>query len=506
MKTIIIIIFLFVYAVVTAQVSDFHFNTGFITDMTIKNGTVAVLGGRTVFVSPPNNTKNLATVSIKKNGVWQNLPTTIERDGKLDSFYIWAHSKIQIDSKNNLWVTGLNGLYKYDGSKWSEFFIDDEFKEDRRYNFFLITKQDKFYLTTSVRRKPKEPIEFSELLTISSDTLMLVEKREYSNDYSTNAWPVKNNNFIELMDGSVLLAHDRNERPPNDYYDISKFNPDGSIDSFKMITFDNIASQKTPTTVYQHSDGTIWFSHHSGSYGKLLDDGSLQTYLCCSGVAFTNDLENWSFLGRVNGFPVDTDEQETPYSTYTIAGFPNGDMLIATFLNRLSFHYLRNSNKLVRKIDNDELYKNALLIPANDYPIWQQFYHNIVDTLRRDLAEQAGYIGNFQSIHFDNEGTMYLNFLGFLLEIPTSNITSVEAGVAVTDALRVFPNPAETSIRIEGTKEIRSVTATNILGSEVMLNLKGNNTFSISNLSTGLYTLLIQHSDNSISRSIFIKK
>lgn len=89
--------------------------------------------------------------------------------------------------------------------------------------------------------------------------------------------------------------------------------------------------------------------------------------------------------------------------------------------------------------------------------------------------------------------------------VSTKNITSVDAG-EFTDDLRVFPNPAETSNKIEGTKEIRSVTATNILGSEVMLNLKGNNSFGISNLSTGLYTLLIQYLDGSTSRTMFVKK
>lgn len=93
----------------------------------------------------------------------------------------------------------------------------------------------------------------------------------------------------------------------------------------------------------------------------------------------------------------------------------------------------------------------------------------------------------------------------FCLKILNKGITSVEAG-EFTDALRVFPNPAETSIKIDGTKEIRSVTATNILGNEVLLSSKGNNSFGISNLSTGLYSLLIQHLDGSVSRTLFVKK
>jgi hypothetical protein len=496
---------LFICCSANAQVSDFHFNTGGIQDITVKNGIMAVLGGNTIWDATTGKYRNIATISVKMNGVWQNLNNTIIRNGKKDSIFISAHSKIQIDSKNNLWFTGQNGLYKFTGSEWSEFFINDEYKLDRRYDLFYISKNDRFFISTSYTKKPKEPIEFSELLTFSNDSLLILEKRNQQVAFLTNAWPVKNNNFFELKDGSIVLAHNPNEKFNTDsvliHYDITKINQDWTMEHYTMLAFDSIISQKTPTTVFQHSDGTIWFSHYGATYGKWVD-GTIENYDCCTGVAYTNDFINYDYLGKDNGFP----GGEIPYATYTISEMPDGNLIVASLLKKLTFHFVNNYDKSVRTINNEIMLQNALLIRNNDHPSLMDFHSNILDTLRRNLVEQAGYIGNIQSIHFDTKGTMYINFLGYLLEIPVSNITSVQSGVEVSDAMRVYPNPAENSIRIDGTKEIRTVTASNTLGNEVTLKTKGNNSFEVSHLRPGFYTLQITNNDNSISRSIFIKK
>ena len=496
---------LFICCSANAQVSDFHFNTGFIQDITLKNDIVAVLGGNTIWDATTGKYRNIATVSVKMNGVWQNLNNTINRNGKKDSIFISAHSKIQIDSKNNLWFTGQNGLYKFNGSEWSEYFINDEYKMDRRYDLFYISKNDRFFISTSYTKKPKEPIEFSELLNLSSDSLIILEKRKQQVAFLTNAWPVKNNNFFELKDGSIVLAHNPNEKFNTDsvliHYDITKINQDWTMEHYTMLAFDSIISQKTPTTVFQHSDGTIWFSHYGAMYGKWVN-GGIENHDCCTGIAYSNNLVNYGFLGEKNGFPGGI----VPYPTYTIAELPDNNLIVASLFKRLTFHFVNNYDKSVSTINNASLFQNAILIRNNDHPSMMEFHNNIVDTLRRNLVEEAGNIGYLQSFLFDSQRTMYINFLGYLLEIPVSNITSVEAGLEVSDALRIFPNPAETTIKIDGTKEIRSVTATNILGSEVLLSSKGNNTFGTVQLPAGMYTLVIQHLDNSISRTMFIKK
>ena len=497
MKTILqaVLFSLFICCSANAQVSDFHFNTGGIQDITVKNGIVAVLGsyGYVDSINGKYAYKSFSSVGIKKDGNWQNLPKTIIRNNVFDSIQFSFPNKIQIDSKNNIWITGKKGIYRFDGNQWNEFYIDDEYKDDRIYQLLLVDKRDNVYLTSFVDKRPIEPIKFSELIKFENGEFIVIQKQFNPELYSPLSRFQKSNNFLELLDSSVILGHRLNEE-----FDITKIDKNRSISNYKIDTYPYVSTELSLSKVIQHSDGTIWFASIEG--GEIIN-GEYHA-MCCWGVYYTNNLLEYFSLSKMNGYPIGN----FPNPCVGIAEIPNGNLLIATSDTVIKFHVLNNSNQLMKSIDNKEFFKNAIVVPPNANPYFENYYKNLVDSLQQGLIFDQKNNSYFQSINFDTEGTIYLNFSGFLLEIPASNITSVDAGVEVTDALRVFPNPAENSIRIDGTKEIRSVTATNILGSEVLLSSKGNNTFGISNLSTGMYTLVIQHIDNSISRTMFIKK
>jgi|GEM_PF-3065013 len=484
--------------IINAQVSDFHFNSNTIIDITLKNGIVGVLGGSIVF-GPSNSFITYATVSIKKNGVWRNLPMTIERNGKTDSIELRSNNKIQIDSKENIWISGRYGIYKFDGTKWNEFRFLDSISNRNGFSYLGVDKNDNIIVTALNQSTQGDKKETSEFLKFDNEKFTLV-KTLINNSLFTNIFfSLRGNNFVGLQDGSMILGH----RSVN-ISEITKFSPDYIPTSHFMMTFDQHRglSEKNVSKIIQHSDGTIWFAHLGGSIFVLNGTDYEESNQCCTGVSYTSDLENFSYLGKDNGFP----GGDFPYSTTNIAELPNGDLLIITDEDKFGLYSLDYNSKKIKSIEKSNFYNNAKLVLANDHPTTKQRFLNFVDTLQQDLQYSSWNRMSFQNLLVDNQGTIYMNYTGFLLEIPTKNVTSVQSGVEVTDALQVFPNPAETTIKIEGRKEIRSVTATSILGNDVMLSLKGNNTFSIVSLSTGLYTLLIQHTDGTTSRTLFVKK
>lgn len=487
---------LFICCSAIAQVPDFHFNSFQIRDITEKNGIIAVLGFKNLW---DNNgkSKSISLVSVKKNGDWQNLPITIDKNGKVDSINSSAYSKIQIDSKENIWISGKNGIYKFDGTKWNEYTFSDSLFERFDFWYLFLDNNDKVILSCNMRFTDSNK-EYFEFLKFENDSISII--KSFMNPYEFTELLNYNEgiNFVGLQDGSVIIGH-----KIDSIYDLTKISAQDIPSVHQMITFDQHkgTSNKYVSKIIQHSDGTIWFAHSFGSI--FIPNGSdyIESWECCTGISLSKDLENFSFLGKDNDFP----GGDFPLSTTSIAELPNNDVLIITNEERFGFYLYDYKSKTVKSIDKSNFYKNAKLILANDNPYNIQHYTNFVDTLKLDIQNSRWNRDNFQNLLIDEKGTIYMNYKRFLLEIPSKNVTSVEAG-EFTDALRVFPNPAETSIKIEGTKEIRSVTATNILGSEVLLNLKENNSFGISNLSTGLYTLLIQHLDGSTSRTMFVKK
>jgi len=493
-----IVFSLFSVSFSTAQMTDFHFNSGLLRDISVKNGIVAVLGGKTS-IDNSGKSKNHATISIKKNGLWQNLPNTIVRNGIEEPIELSSNNKIQIDSKENIWISGRMGIYKFDGTKWNEYTFLDTLSNRISYSYMGVDKKDNIIVTALNQTTQEDKKEISEFLKFDNEGFSIVKTLTNNSLFSNVNLSLRGNNFVALNDGSMVLGH-------RSVYisEVTKFSPDYTPSSHHMVTFDQYRgpSEKYVAKIIQHSDGTIWFAHLGGKIFVPNGSDLEESTECCTGVSFTSDFENFNSLGKNNNFP----GGDFPYATASIAELPNKDVLIITDEEKFGLYLFDYNSKNVSKIEKSNFYNNAKIILVNDNPTVQQMYQNYVEILQQDLQPVGWTRTNFQNLLIDNQGTIYMNFLGFLLEIPTKNVTSVDAGLEVTDALRVFPNPAESTIRIDGTKEILSVTATNILGNAVLLSSKGNNSFGISNLSTGLYTLLIQHLDGTVSRTLFVKK
>jgi len=165
---------------------DFNFEiNGIIRAIAIRNNIVAVAGGTGLKVGTKYGTSIF--VSVLQNGVWTNLPRTIERNDNQDTLYSKGNMSISIDSKGHIWVTG-ESLFEFDGVKWTEFFIDDEYhgnginahrnNGNRGYRLLTIDKNDKIYVTSSVRLFEADTVQFSEIHSFeNNECKSLIKKR-----------------------------------------------------------------------------------------------------------------------------------------------------------------------------------------------------------------------------------------------------------------------------------------------------------------------------------------
>jgi len=71
--------------------------------------------------------------------------------------------------------------------------------------------------------------------------------------------------------------------------------------------------------------------------------------------------------------------------------------------------------------------------------------------------------------------------------------------------INVYPNPASNMIYFSNQKEIQSLRIYSIQGQEVKLNMISKNSLNISELASGIYTIIITDIDGNIYRNKFVK-
>jgi len=72
--------------------------------------------------------------------------------------------------------------------------------------------------------------------------------------------------------------------------------------------------------------------------------------------------------------------------------------------------------------------------------------------------------------------------------------------------VRLYPNPATTTLAVESEQEILSVAVSSALGTTVTLNKKeGDGGYDVSALATGIYFVLIQFADKLLPEKLVIE-
>ncbi|MBL8003531.1 MAG: T9SS type A sorting domain-containing protein [Candidatus Kapabacteria bacterium] len=496
MKTILI---LFIFFVSIASVSsqtikeDFDFDIyGQIRDVAIRNNIVAIAGGTGIQVG--NKLYSSIAVSIKKDGKWTQLPRTIERNGNQDTLLANGQIKVRIDSKGNIWVTGVS-LFKFDGTKWTEYLIDDEFKGRRRFQHFLLDKNDKIYLTSDAERYKTDSIRFSEIHSFDNNQFKSILKYDDDTKLSMNQGFTRVRPFVELQDSSILLAHNTIVLEDERVVDLTQIVNDGSINQHLITAPDGVKlALKSITDIIQDKDGTIWFGLFLGM--KNLEEN------CCTGITRTTDFINYYPLTKEAGMPHYSPNQ--PYSINALKELPNGDILFMTNQNDLTLFRHNYDSKSVSRIHWIDIMKNAVMIKKSsknpNYP--QEWYENVLSVLNSNQAKNTSH-SPFQLIATTEDGTMYLVFNDYLLEIPIESITSVPQ---LNTSSVLYPNPSIEFVKVESSKEISYVTITNVLGQRIVLENIGNGSYSTTNVPSGFYNLLVTYTDNSIESHSFIRK
>jgi hypothetical protein len=127
-----------------------------------------------------------------------------------------------------------------------------------------------------------------------------------------------------------------------------------------------------------------------------------------------------------------------------------------------------------------------------------------------------GYTSNQQNPSIENSSQFnagkYLVLINSAKGCTATFFTTVEvkkvlANEQVTLRLKLFPNPAQEVLRYNSSLKLKSVSAISSNGQEMRLYFnKTERIIKISELTSGVYTLKVQHEDNSFSFARFIKE
>ncbi|MCU0470464.1 MAG: hypothetical protein MUF58_17890, partial [Arcicella sp.] len=320
---------------------------------------------------------------VKKDGKWTQLPRTIERNGNHDTLLSNGQIKVGIDSKGNIWVTG-NSLFKFDGTKWTEYFINDQFHGRRRYQHIVIDQNDKIYVTSDAHKTKTDSIVFSAIHSFENDTFKTLLMYDDDAKLSMNQGFTRVRPFVELKDGSVLLGHNAFKLEDESFVDLTQIMRDGTINQHLISAPDGVklASKSIPDII-QDKDGEIWFGLFLGM--KNLEEN------CCTGITRTTDFINYYPLTKEAGMPHYSPNQ--PYSINALKELPNGDILFMTNQNDLTLFRHNYDSKSVSRIHWIDIMKNAVMIKKSsknpNYP--QEWYENVLSVLNSNQAKNTSH-------------------------------------------------------------------------------------------------------------------
>jgi len=478
---------------------DFDFGMNYLRGIAVKNNMVAVVGTNTILLD--NKLFSRTTVSLFKDGKWVNLPTTIERNGVQDSLSLYgATAKVAIDNEGNIWITG-RSLLMFDGKGWNEFYIQDEYHGKRLYRNIVIDQNNRIYFTSSVSiiENNKQLVGFSEIHSFEKSKFKSIVKKDESGYFQMVNTYNNSHPFVVLKDNSVLLMH-KSHFEPNiaKYVDLTQIKNDGTIHQHYVVPPDSSRfSDKTVQSIHQDRDGIIWLPIQTGSGEKRE---------CCRGVTRTSDFINYQPLTNEVGLPYFFPNQNVP--VHGMTELENGDILFVLSYGNLFVVKYDYETKTLTKLRWQDLLKNSTLIKKSsqnpNYP--HEWYEEVLAYLSRvdETGEKPdGNLSAFHSIHSSSNGMVYIAFVDFVLEIPIESITSVPQ--LNTNSV-LYPNPSNELVTIRSSKEISYVTVTNVLGQRIVLQEIGNGSYSMTNVPSGFYNLLVTYTDNSIESHPFIKQ
>lgn len=429
---------------------------------------------------------------VKENNEWKELSNKYIEDGDAKLIYSRLFPSFKVDKSNNIWL-GANGLYKFNGTNWERNLIEDELKEFRTFHNLVIDEDDNKWFSSVIRKNPKTGFDVIEsgLHKFKDGKFTTLEKNDIP-DYYTKLSYV-NNKIYTVCNNFANLPY--------------KLNLDTCYDVRIYDTKTNQILNKLRIPVSDKKDG-FDFNRYPKMINDMIVDNKSNIYLslqqygvgdtpgsgteivnCCDDIVVCDSLYNYKIINEI--FPEIDEELIKVRKIYKL----NDEETI--FFQSGKAIFIDNNYTSYNELSKNEIFKNAIIYkPSQSQPdeevlSLENNSFNFIQTLQ---DEEYLYLLN-------NNVLNQIPLKSFITSITTENLNVSEF---------LYPNPVDNYLEIKSINNfqeynLEQIKILNNLGKDLtnLINIQENK-IDVSNLSTGVYYLLL-NKENSKKSFKFIK-
>ncbi len=432
---------------------------------------------------------------------FEELPITFDNQGKIDSVLLSPGGHMKLDSKGNLWVSGYQKLYKYDGQKWAYFFINDTFNHNRSYRDIVIDKFDNVWFQTRTKGVSNITNGISELVRFDGTKFDIAVRRNHSVGFATKSYNHRSG-FSTLDDGRVVvqiipLPEDSEQFPK----DVLIVDQDLSITFSQSKTLDYPKIKRSSITKIIQVSDTSFYALFGYVVGGGTDSVSGNQYFSrhSKGVAYVTNDTNWFPLDSNNGLPAFNGHiNEQPMKT--ICRLPNGEFLVMSSQEP----YILDHNQQFRRKPWKELIANATIYGTSSfYSRSLDLYDSIVTSVTRGnpynwnpKVNEVGVNGNI----------LYILGEQILFEVALENVTSIHSqneSVPIVSTKEIVES--STYFFENHNKEKVSYEVYSLQGELLLKGVTTSSSIQLGGLTQGCYSIVLTFENSTIQNKLILK-
>lgn len=449
--------------------------------MEIRENKVYVLGSTTLDALD----YQLPHIYIKVDTGFYEIPNTYFDNGILDTVKFSLGGTIKLDSKGNLWVSGYQKLYKYDGNNWSYFSINDTFNHNRSYRDLVVDKFDNIWFLTRTKGISKVTAGISELVRFDGNKFDIVIQRNDFAGFATKSYNFRSS-FTALSDGRIVaqiipLPMDSEKYPT----DVLIVDQDFSITFSQSKTLDYPQIENSSITKIQEvSDTSFYALFGFVIVGSINEETGNQMFgRWAEGIAYVTHDTNWLPLDFSYGIP--NFNQKRAQSMKTMCKLPNGDLLAISVKEAFT---VGQNHQFTKKNWREVLHNATIYGTSSNYSKSFPLYDSIMASMFEDKSIRWNAFIN--EVGIANE-TLYLLGEQILFEVPLINVTSTNddryAKKGITSDLLFVRN--EITLNDIHNEEV-TYDIYDLQGVKVLSGTTNSGTIKCAHLVNGYYTLV----------------
>ncbi|MBL8005598.1 MAG: hypothetical protein JNL36_10925 [Candidatus Kapabacteria bacterium] len=419
MRLLYLVVYFFSFqSILFAQTIDSsHFNTyTYLITMDKYNDKIAVLG----YLATMTPFKAFPTFNYFENGTITPIKNTIVRNSIEDTMRTWQNSKICFDKNGTLYFTDDN-LYKYNGTDWEEFSIDDNLKGNRKFGSIVVDIENNLWITTTVSGTSTWTKGYSELYRFKDGNFELAFRINNSNVFYSVNQNIFAQSLTALSNGTIIVQID------NIRADSSEFTGDVVIVDQKFTrTFLNSQSSnntKIPpiNRIQEINNNQLCFLFNK----RFLGFGDPEN-ACCSGISTFNRTTNeWKVFDQSNN--LQNYSKSFPPSFIDRVSISENEAVVSTS------HYLYSlkDNNLLSNINWKNILPFATIYKMTSFQKFEYFNDVIFKELNKDISNEPEIPAIIKMLKTsDNKIAILVN--NYMMTIPISTVTSINE-ISATD-------------------------------------------------------------------------